>query len=221
MAASGKSLYIAQESIRTLFSKHEVLYYWTFTAPSEGLPDKEEAERRFKPFKDLISRRGGELLYFWELQQRGAWHVHCLTDKYVDVNWLRPWMEQRGWGPIMKVKRVMSRRVWVDGQGWTRDDRSEAKLISYLVKYLTKCFRVGCTVNKKVWGGCARSKIGTTMFKWVPWIKPGAYLYYYGKAVFIQIHGVLPRFRDIEQCIRIGYDITRWCEVDPWYYETG
>jgi hypothetical protein len=216
--ASTKSLYIAQESIKALFARHEVVFYWTFTAPSEGLPDKTEAERRFKPFKDLIARRGGDLLHFWELQERGAWHVHCLTNKYLDVKWLRPWMVARGWGPIMKVIRVESKRVWVDGQGWTRDERSEAKLIGYLTKYLTKCFREG-RFYKKVFGGNARSKIGTTLFRWVPWEKPGAYLYFWGAQLFRELYHKLPRFTDIEYCIRLGYEVCNWEDRDPIFYE--
>lgn len=154
---------------------------------------------------DLVNRKGGEHLEFWELQERGAWHVHCLTNIYLDVNWLRPWMVARGWGPIMKVKRA---------------DQTGSGLVSYLSKYLTKCFRNTSTRFKKGFGGSRPAKAGTTNFKWAPHIRPGAYLFAAGVSLFISFQGHFPRFRDIGQVIRMGVEETQWLEIDPWYLDT-
>ena len=214
MPASGKSLYIAQVSLSRFFAKHETVYYWTFTF-EECLANKAEAERRWKPFVDLVHRRGGEHLEFWELQERGAWHVHCVTEVFFDVNWLRPWMVARGWGRIMNVKRVCSRRVWVDQVGWQRDEREEARLVRYLTKYLTKCMAGTSAFKKKAFGATATAKAGTTIFKWLPEFKPGAYLYYYGRQAFFEMFGRAPSWKAMGLVMRIGYELTGWCDVDP------
>lgn len=159
--ASPKTAFIAEQSVRQFFLQHRVVYYWTFTI-ADCCTKKSEAERRFKPFKDLIRRRGKEMLEFWELQKRGAWHVHLVTDAYLDVNWLRPWMMERGWGPQMKVKRVQSKGVWVQDRGWVPDEREVAGLVRYLVKYLLKCIRESDEApaafgHKKVFGGASKT----------------------------------------------------------------
>lgn len=227
MAASSKTLHIAQTSLARFFARHQTVYYWTFTF-AECVSDKSLADHRWKPFEDLIKRRGGELLVFWELQDRGAWHVHCVTDVYLDVNWLRPWMMARGWGQMMKVKRVASRSTWVPGRGWVRDEREEEKLVRYLLKYLTKCLRVVSAFKKKAFGGSAAAKAGTTLFKWLPEEKPGAYLYYYGRQLYREIYGRVPVFSEVNDfgafmrlLMQMGYEATGWCDVDPLWEPPG
>lgn len=216
MAGTRKSKHCACQNLRAFFGRHATVYYWTFTF-AELLVDKAKAEERFKPLRDKIARMGGEELHFWELQKRGAWHVHLVTDVYLDVKELRPWMVERGWGPIMKVIRVQSPVRWVDGQGWVRHQDAEEKLIAYLVKYLTKAFRDGDRW-KKPWGGSASARSWTTSFKWVPWINPGTWLYHWGREIFFQINGRLPRFSDVGACIMLGYFDSGWNNVDPWYF---
>lgn len=217
MAAAGKSLFIAQQSLTRFFARRDVVYYWTLTF-AENLLDKAEAERRWKPIVDLIKRRGGEHLEFWELQERGAWHVHFVTDIYIDVVWFREWTVKRGWGPIMKVKAVRSPRRWnPDKHTWERDDRLEAGLIRYLLKYLTKCFRQTIAFKTKAFGGTVRSKVGNTHFKWVPEVHPGAYLYFHGRQLYQTLFGHGPTFEDLNFVIRLGYEATDWGSVDFLY----
>lgn len=223
MPASSKTRFIAEESLRNFFVSHPTVYYWTFTLVD--LCNKTEAERRFKPFKDLIARRGKEMLEFWELQERGAWHVHLVTDAYLDVNWLRPWMVARQWGPQMKVKRVQSPRRWIAGEGWVLDDREAWGLVKYLLKYLTKCFREGSTSmvaafgKKKVFGGTRGSRIGTTRFAWNPKLvgKPGAMFYHYGRQLFIELWGRKPVWKELWVVLSMGYELTDWESFDPFY----
>jgi len=220
--ASAKTAYIAEQSLRKFFIDHQVVYYWTFTI--KDLCTKSEAERRFKPFKDLIRRKGGTLLEFWELQERGAWHVHLVTDLFIDVNWLRPWMVERGWGQQMKVKRVQAKRVWVDGEGWILDDRALWGLVKYLCKYLLKCYRSTYEApaswgKKKVFGGSDVAKIGNTRFAWIGKItgKPGAMFWHYGRQIFRELHGEWPSWASMSYVLRLGYEACNWEAFDPFY----
>lgn len=188
--ATSRTRYAAQKNVLLFFERHPCFYYWTFTF-AENLTDKDEAERRFKPFKDLVPRRRSvegrapELLYFWERQKRGAWHVHVLVDVFFDVNELRPWMVARGWGPVMNAQRIDGRQHWVDGIGWVRDNREQEKLMLYLMKYVTKSMTdsgamSGVEKKKKVTGGNRRARRCNTLFRFAPWWNPCAKLWHYG-----------------------------------------
>lgn len=224
MPASAKTKFIAQESLRRFFTMHPGgVYYWTFTLVD--LVDKTEAERRFKPFEDKLRSQGGELLQFWEVQERGAWHVHLVTDKYLDVNQVRPWMVERGWGPQMKVRFVRAPRRWVPGEGWVLDDRQLWGLVKYLCKYLTKSFgdaaggAAAMWGKKKVFGGSRSAMVGTTRLAWNPWVegKPGTYLYFYGRQLFNELYGEDPTWFDLSHVIRLGYEACDYGSWDPFY----
>lgn len=245
MPATGKALFISEESIGRFLLRPDV-WYWTFTF-EENLQDKEEAERRLKGLHDRISRMDGEELHVWELQKRGAWHLHMLVDCYLDVGWLRPFMCDRGWGRIMKGIKVQKvRRFDPESKVWLEDLRETEKLTRYLVKYLRKgsseqgrvvrelresrislesagdperhaeCVR---TLKKKLFGGHHGAMIGNTRFAWCPWIKAGAFLYAYGREMFFELYGRLPNFFDIRFVLRLGYEVCDWAKVDPWYFE--
>lgn len=229
MPASRKTRLSAEHNVRCFFADHPVTYYWTFTF-DVSMQDKDEAETRFRPLRDLVRRRGGKMMEFWELHPGGhGWHVHVLTNLFFDVTWMRGadpehktgFMTQRGWGKIMKVIKVQSRKVWVDGEGWVRDDRDEAKLIRYLVKYLTKAFAAASHFKKKVYGCSRDSRKMNTMWKAVPWENPWSYIWALGAARFEQRQGRRPRFTEMNLVLRIGYHVSGWEHVDPWLMIDG
>ena len=203
--------------------KHRNVYFWTFTEPGrkqdEAYWTKDEAEKHFKPFKDLVRRRGGEYLVVWQLQKRGSWHPHVLTNQFIDVNWLRAWMVARGWGQQMRVERVVRKNMHVpDGHGgWKAVTFGAEKILHYLTRYLMRGFRSSPVdaVKKKCFGGTHRSKCGTVKFCWDKYQKAGAWLYAMGKPLFIAIHGRLPKFSDMAFVIRLGVEDTGWADVDP------
>lgn len=232
MPATSKALYIDQVSIERFLCRPGATWYWTFTF-QENLRDKDVSEDRLKPLLDVIRRRGGDQVHVWELQKRGAWHLHMLVNIYLDVNWLRPFMVGRGWGPIMKGLQVQK-----GGNG--HDTECPSKLLRYLVKYLTKgsqeqkkCQRgawfdsldpdratvAGQTFKKKLFGGSRSAMVGNTLFKWVRWEKAGSYLYAVGRSLFWELYGRRPSIRDIHHVIRLGYEDSGWFDVDPWYFE--
>jgi hypothetical protein len=231
-----KTKFIAQLSLQQFFLEHHRgCYFWTFTFAAEPSPlflssdsdgynptDKTWCEERFKPFKDLMVREDADFLYCWEIQGNGRWHIHCLTDKRFDVCWLRPWMMARGWGQQMRVEFFKPELFRNEGYGWApvADGRCE-RLTRYITKYLTKSIDSTGVMHKKCFGGRARSKRGTTAFKWLPEVKPGSYLWYYGRSLFWDIWGRVPTFQEMSLVMRLGVEDTDWLSVDPWYFETA
>lgn len=193
------------------------VYYWTLTM-ADNVTSKDIAEARLKPVKDLIKRKGGVMAGVWENQKRGAWHVHFLTNLYLDVNQFRPWLVQRGWGPIMRVERCQV-SGHPDGEGrWIADVSSVQRLVRYLGKYVTKSLVDHNGVKySRVFFASGDVKAGTTRFSWRPEINPSAYLYYWGKFLFYTVYGRCPTFEDVKTVIRLGVEETDWLSVDPWW----
>lgn len=244
MGTSGRSIYAIQSNIEA-FLRRPAVWYWTFTFQSL-VSDKAVAEVAFGKFTDLLRRRGAEWVHVWELQKRGAWHVHVLVNCYLDVISLRPWMVQRGWGPQMRVERL-------------HDGPCRERVARYLVKYLTKGAGLqkrigegrmslddadllsnetsgegGAAVpseqrpvapqaedvkKKKLAGFSAGARVANTQFRWCPWTtaRPGAMLWWLGQAIFADLFGRPPRWCDIGLCIRLGWEDSDYRNFDPWY----
>jgi hypothetical protein len=221
-----KTLHILQLSISEFFRRNRAVWFLTFSepphdGPGERLWTKDEAEEHFKPFRDRCRRDGIELLVVWELQKRGAWHPHCLVNRRFNVDEMRPWMMERGWGQQMRFEWVDNRVVIIGPDGHTMMKEGESKVVSYLTKrlqwYLTKSVASAETDKKKVFGGSHVVKAGTTRFKWAPWEKPGAYLWAMGVMLFSQLYGEPPRFRDMGHVMRLGVEESGWAQIDPWW----
>jgi len=222
--SKAKTHHIANQSLERILTKTEqgrAVYYWTLTI-ANNVQDKAIAEQMLKPLKDLILRKGGSFAGVWEQQERGAWHAHFLTDRYLDVNILRPWLVERGWGPQMRAVRChITGRP--DGEGrWVTDISSVRRLIRYLGKYVTKSLHDDQGVkHARVFFCSAKARAGTTRFSWLPEVNPSAYLYYWGRHLFYTINGRWPTFRECELVIRLGVEDTDWLSVDPWWTPRG
>lgn len=222
MGGRTKSLFIAQASFERFIRQEPSVYFWTFTQPPAldgvALWDKDQAEEHFKPFRDWCLRNDVRMLVVWEQQKRGAWHPHVLVNKFIDVNWLRPWMVARGWGSIMYVIRVMndSKMGGLGGRG-PDGPTGGHRLTKYLTKYLTKQFRAETAQHAKCFGGSRSAKAGTTDFMWVPWEKAGGWLWQNGRDLYIRLWGKRPSFREMGFVIRLGVEETGWANIDPWW----
>lgn len=219
-----KTLYLAERSIEQFFARNQDVWFITFTQPGGDAPlwTKDQAERALKPFRDLCLRRGSELLVFWELQKRGAWHPHCLVNKRFDVNWVRSWMVARGWGQQMRFEWLTRhRKTSYDGTGSapTVTDYTPGfdRLRRYLVKYLTKSVVDGDQKHKKCFTAQGGAKCGTVSFKWVPWVKAGSFLYAAGVEFFWLLYNRPPSFKHIGEVVRLGVEATGWASIDPWW----
>lgn len=201
-------------SIQRFFLRHPVVYFWTITT-ADNCTCKAEVERRVKPLWDLIKRRGGERLGVWERQQRGAWHLHFLTDKYLDVNWLRPWLVKRGWGPQMRVKKAQARSRW-NGQAWEVDLESVKGVAVYLSKYVTKGIEDDYGNKVKPFSVASSARASTVRFSWDKYTNPRAYLYHWGRSIYFEVFNELPTFKEGALLIRLGYEDSGWGFTDPW-----
>jgi hypothetical protein len=122
-------------------------------------------------------------------------------------------MMQRGWGQQMVAKQV--RLMTVRGPGQPRRIISEgAYLVGYLTKYLTKAIGLPSAGKKKCFSATRGSKVGTIRFKWVPWERPGSYLWAMGYDAFRLLHGRLPWFSDMMAVIALGVQVSHWDEID-------
>lgn len=220
MSSRTKSLFIAQTSFESFIRREDCVYFWTFTqlgvSDTTPLWSKDEAEEHFKPFRDWCRRNDVRMLVVWEMQSRGAWHPHVLVNAFIDVNWLRPWMVERGWGPIMKVLRVFN-----DWKHTTRQATGACcgghQLARYLTKYLTKQFRSETAQHAKCFGGSRMAKAGTTAFGWSKWEKAGGWLWKNGRDLYWKLWGREPTFREMRFVVRLGVEETGWADIDPWW----
>lgn len=222
MSSKAKTRYLAETSLYAFARRNPVFYFWSNSFRGDGIHDKTEAERRAKPLKDWLSRqvvggRPAEALFFWEQHPGGhGWHLHWVTNKYIDVNWFRPWMVDRGWGQQMKVKLVTANRARFNGDTWSCDEGHIRAVVLYLVKYVTKDIFDSGGVRKKVWSCTRACKCGTVRFAWVPWINPLSYLWYYGRQAWSSVSSRSPKLENFNLIYRLGLQVTGWGEIDPW-----
>jgi len=222
LSSKAKTRYLAAKSLYAFVWRNPLFYFWTNSFAGEGVHDKEIAEQRVKPLKDLLRRRGADSQFFWEPHPGGhGWHLHWVTNIYIDVNKFRPWMVKRGWGQQMRVERVEASPARFNGQAWTTDESCVRRVVLYLVKYITKNVTDEESGKKKVWSCSRRCKVGTVKFSWCRWIKPGAYLFRHGKSLYIELYGKLPKFTDFSLVERLGVENTNWLEIDPWWMPSG
>lgn len=221
-----KTLYLAESSLVSLLSSG-TCYYWTLTA-AKNVESKADAEAMAKPLWDKIRRLGGRRLHFWERQERGAWHVHFITDIYLDVRVLRPWLVARGWGPQMRADKVRPSAARWNGDAWASDTSNFQRLIRYLQKYVTKSITDDNGKHLKPFGGSRSAKTGNCRFNWAPWIHPGSYLYAMGMDAYQVLYGHSPkldptihrdtaRLKSARMLMHMGVLVTNWLDVDPWY----
>jgi hypothetical protein len=195
------------------------VWFYTFTEPGrkadESYWTKTQAEVCLKPFLDRLRSRKAEFLVFWEKQSRGSWHPHVLLNVRYQVDELRAFMMARGWGQQMKLRYVVA-----DPSSVRHRDFQVLKsyLVKSLMRYLTKaCTDDAVEPRKKFFGGSAGAKVGTVRFAWLPEFEPGTFLYYWGKQLWIDLHGCWPKFGDMALVVRMGVEVTGWLEIDPWW----
>jgi hypothetical protein len=105
---------------------------------------KQRADRAVKRLGH--DAKGGLLLYQWELQKRGVWHLHFVLGLETAVE--RVWAYEY----VAAMRELAPRKGFgfVDGKPLRRPDRAE-RVASYLSKYLAKWKEDGsCEVTETV-----------------------------------------------------------------------
>lgn len=155
-----KTSYVTEIQLRA-FLRHYLPNVWflTFTLPGGGESlSKVEVMKMWKPVCDWLNRHGVIWVEVWQLQKRGAWHVHILVNQYCDVNQLRPFCVARGWGS----QSPQADRVGAGSYRWQNPER----LVKYLCRYLTRAMCEHVPARVRLTGGKAVTRCGTTKFHW-------------------------------------------------------
>lgn len=160
MGSVAKAKYCVAVAIEEMVKRgNPIMVTHTFR---ENLTDKEEAERRWRNLRQRIQRRYPNLkgVHVWQLQQRGAWHLHGVWSNFVDVNWLRAAAVECGFGPQIMLRTVSKARGGFES--W--DVR---KVVNYVTRYFTRDFSSEIPRSSKLIGYIAGARVCTQKFSWV------------------------------------------------------
>lgn len=99
--------YVMRQCIRHLVETCEQAVWLNLTF-WECVTEKEYANKCFKRLRSALVKRypGFRLVGVWARQKRGAWHIHAVCDRRVDVVWLRNVARRSGFGPQMYLKEL-------------------------------------------------------------------------------------------------------------------
>ncbi len=86
-------------------SEHAVWLNLTFW---ENVTVKAYAAKCWDKLSKAISKQypGFRMVGIWARQRRGAWHIHAVCDRRIDVDWLRSVAIRSGFGPQMLLKEL-------------------------------------------------------------------------------------------------------------------
>jgi len=167
---------------------------------ADNITDKAEAEIRWGRLRERLRRRCPNLrgVGVWQRQSRGAWHLHLVLDRYIDINWLRPAAQSCGFGSFINLRFVKK----FDG---FRDMGGPMKVAKYIARYVTrdergpedKGVRVVCFISRD-------ARVASTRFGWAAGISQ---LWRYGRAEFYNIFGHAPSGGEYGLCVRLGWEL--------------
>lgn len=172
---------------------------------AENVTDKDVAERSWRPVREWFNRKDVAYLGVWENQARGAWHLHLVLSRYIDIREFREFAVCHGWGPIMRIDRIL---VKVDDFN-APDPKQLAHQVDrvkrYLLKYLKKGHRSERSGAKlSVYSKGCRLCTMTFAFAW----EMGGRLWASGREVFESVYGRPPRWCDADtrRILRLGFE---------------
>lgn len=174
---------------------------------AENVTDKARAERSWRPVREWFNRREVAYLGVWENQTRGAWHLHLVISRYIDIRVFREFAVSVGWGPIMRIDRVTFK---VDDFN-APDPKQLASQVDRVKRYLLKYLRKGQWSSDGVQSGAKLSVFGkacrrVTMAIYFP-EDMGGRLWDAGVRLWIELYGRLPRFNQVRECMRLGWEV--------------
>lgn len=196
--ASGKAklAYAVALAVADIVGKSKISTFDTFTF-AENLTNLDECQRCLRNLEARVERNWPDIRFVgvWQQQARGAWHVHVVFSRFLDVNVLRPMALECGFGPQLNCRMVAHNTSW-----------SATRVASYLTRYLTRDTEnvpKGARVVR--YHGDARK--ATVRFSWSNGL---AFLWRRGREIWKEVYGEgyedRPRFRDIDMVLRLGME---------------
>lgn len=177
-------------------AKHPTFDTFTF---AENLTDKREAARRWRRLKARLKRHypGLRGVGVWQRQERGAWHLHYLFDRFLPIVLVREWAQVCGFGPMLNMRPVKEAPGF---RAWTIQ-----RVARYVSRYITREVSKGEPCVRLV-DYTGDSREATTAFRWAHGL---GYLWRQGRQVWSDIHGgfALPTFEDFWFVVRLGWEI--------------
>lgn len=171
----------------------------TFTF-KDNVTDKAEAILRWRRLKARLQRHyfGLRAVGVWQRQARGAWHLHCVFDRRLDVVQVRAWAIECGFGWQLNMRAIGD----IPGmkQGWNPE-----RVARYLTRYITRDISE-TDKGVRLVDYCGDCRKATTAFRWAKGI---ARLWRLGRQVWSDIYGGCgeqPRFRDMWFLVRLGWE---------------
>ena len=167
---------------------------------AENVTDKAEAAVRWRRLKERMKRKLPDIrmVGVWQRQERGAWHLHVVADRYLDIHWLRPAALECGFGPQLNLKPIT-----VPGsRGFRQNDPRD--VARYITRYITRdCESEDKGVRLVDYTGSARRV--TVAFSWYKGISR---LWRLGRQVWSDIYGVeRPTFEAYWFVVRLGWEV--------------
>jgi len=198
-AHQAKLAYAVQLCVEELCRESETPVFATLTF-AENITSKSEAEVRWGRLRERLRRRYPNLkgVGVWQRQSRGAWHLHLVIDRQLDINWLRPAAMACGFGTFINLRFVKK----MDG---FRDMGGAVKVARYIARYVTrdergiedKGVRIVCFIGRE-------TRIASTRFGWAAGLSQ---LWRYGRAEFFTIFGCAPSAGQYGLCVRLGWEL--------------
>lgn len=191
---------------------------------AENVTDKARAERSWRPVREWFNRREVAYLGVWENQTRGAWHLHLLLSRYIDIRVFREFAVSVGWGPIMRIDRVTFK---VDDFN-APDPKQLASQVDRVKRYLLKYLRKGQWSSDGVQSGAKLSVFGKACRRVTMAVSftedMAGRLFDAGREVFFTVYGRLPTWADYKKVMRLGWEVLadnpKWQNLLMWsHYE--
>lgn len=171
----------------------------TFTF-AENITSKAEAEIRWGRLRERLRRRHPNLhgVGVWQRQSRGAWHLHLVLDRMLEITWLRSSALSCGFGTFINLRFVKK----MDG---FRDMGGPIRVARYIARYVTrdergledKGVRIVCFIGRG-------TRVASTRFGWAQGLSQ---LWRYGRAEFFSIFGHPPGPGEFNLCVRLGWEL--------------
>jgi hypothetical protein len=151
-----------------------------------------------RPIRDKLRRLKITVCGSWETQpnrDEPVWHCHLLVSGRININMLRRFAVQRGWGQQMRIDSIAE---WKRQHPWVNGNQGIAK---YLAKYMRKATDVPKSIRL---GIVSRAERTLTKVKDFHWVGGKARAFRRGCTLFLKIYGRPPTWKNHDRVNQLG-----------------